>query len=100
MMITSITRFPLPAEAKREVVERELSEVAPLFQAVPGLVRKYFLLTRDGAVAGGVYLWKSLAEARAFSEGPLRSMVRDKFAVEPEITYFDTPVIVENLKPN
>ena len=32
----------------------------------------------------------------AFSEGPLRSMVREKFSVEPEIPYYDAPVIVKN----
>jgi hypothetical protein len=47
--------------------------------------------------SGGVYLWASGAEARACSEGPLRAMVREKFSVEPEITYYDTPVIVDNV---
>lgn len=37
------------------------------------------------------------AEARAFSEGPLRAMVQEKFSVQPEITYYDTPVMVDNL---
>lgn len=96
-MTTSITRFRLPAGVPRKTIEQSLHEVAPQFKTIPGLMRKYFLLAEDGGTGGGVYLWSTLAEARAFSEGPLRAMVREKFAVEPEITYYDTPVIVDNL---
>ena len=46
---------------------------------------------------GGVYLWKSLRDAREFSEGTLRAMIKEAFHVEPSITYFDTPVIVDNV---
>lgn len=95
-MTTSITKFRLPAGVSRETIEQELHQVAPQFKTIPGLRRKYFLLADDGTTGGGVYLWSSRAEARAFSEGPLRAMVREKFSVEPEITYYDTPVIVDN----
>jgi len=96
-MTTTITRFRLPAGVSRQTIEQALHEVAPQFKTIPGLLRKYFLLAEDGSTGGGVYLWSTLAEARAFSEGPLRAMVREKFAVEPEISYYDTPVIVDNL---
>jgi hypothetical protein len=36
-------------------------------------------------------------EARTFSEGSLRPMIREKFRVEPSIEYFDAPVIVDNV---
>jgi len=96
-MTTSIARFPLPTGTARETIEQALQDVAPQFKTIPGLHRKYFLLSADGKTCGGVYLWASVAEARAFSEGPLRTMVREKFAVEADITYFDTPVVVDNL---
>ena len=72
-------------------------EVAPFFQRPPGLVRKYFLLSDDGATGGGVYLWSSRQTAHDFSEGTIRPMIKEKFHVEPSITYFETPVIVDNL---
>lgn len=94
-MITSITKFPLPPDVERPALRQELEAVAPHFKAIPGLIRKYFLLAEDGAACGGVYLWDSMADARAFSEGPLRAMIRQKFSVDPQITYFETPIIVE-----
>ena len=94
-MITSITRFPLSPELERDALRKELEAVAPQFKTIPGLIRKYFLLAEDGSTCGGVYVWDSMAEARAFSEGPLRAMIRQKFSVDPQINYYETPVIVD-----
>ena len=94
-MITSITRFPLTTGLQRDALKQDLEAVAPQFKTIPGLIRKYFLLADDGSACGGVYLWESMAEARAFSEGPLRAMIRQKFSVDPQINYYETPIIVD-----
>jgi hypothetical protein len=96
-MITSITRFSLPAGVPTDVVKKGFLEVAPHFQHPPGLLRKYFLLSEDGKTGGGVYLWNSMAQARTFSERKLRPMIKDKFKVDPSIEYFEAPVVVDNV---
>ena len=96
-MTTSITRFPLPTGIPTEAIKKGFLEVAPKFKHPAGLVRKYFLIAEDGKTGGGVYLWNSMEQARTFSEGVLRPMIREKFRVEPSIEYFDAPVIVDNL---
>jgi hypothetical protein len=96
-MITSITRFQLPPGIPTEAVKNGFLEVAPKFKHPAGLLRKYFLISADGKTGGGVYLWKSMEEARAFSEGVLRKMIKDKFQVEPSIEYYETPVVVDNV---
>jgi hypothetical protein len=96
-MITSITRFPLPPGVPAEAIKKGFMEVAPHFKQPAGLLRKYFLISEDRKSGGGVYLWKSMEQARNFSEGVLRSMIRDKFHVEPSIEYFESPVVVDNL---
>lgn len=96
-MITTIVSFPLPPGLSIDTLKKDLVGVAPQFQAPPGLLRKYFLISEDGAASGGVYLWKTSEQARDFSEGFLRSMIRENFHVDPSITYFDTPVIVDNI---
>ena len=60
-------------------------------------MRKYFLISEAGKTGGGVYLWNSMEEARTFSEGVLRPMIREKFKLEASIEYFEVPVIVDNL---
>lgn len=96
-MITSITRFQLPPGIPADAVKNGFLEVAPKFKHPSGLLRKYFLISEDGSTGGGVYLWKSMDEARTFSEGVLRPMLRDNFHVEPTIEYYETPVIVDNV---
>jgi Putative mono-oxygenase ydhR len=96
-MITSITRFQLPPGVPTEAVKTAYREVAPHFKQPSGLLRKYFLISEDGMTGGGVYLWNSKEQARTFSEGVLRPMIRDKFKVEPSIEYYDAPVVVDNV---
>ena len=96
-MITSITRFQLPPGISTQAVKKGFVEVAPKFKHPAGLLRKYFLISEDGKTGGGVYLWNSMEEARSFSEGVMRPMIRDRFKVEPSIEYYDAPVIVDNV---
>jgi len=96
-MITSITRFQFPRCIPTEAVKKGFLEVAPKFKHPSGLLRKYFLISEDAKTGGGVYPWNSMEEARTFSEGVLRTMIRDKFQVEPSIEYYEAPVVVDNV---
>jgi hypothetical protein len=71
--------------------------VASHFKHPSGLLRKYFLISEDGKTGGGVYLWTSMEQARAFSEGVLRVMIGEKFHLQPSIEYYDAPVVVDNI---
>ena len=97
IMITSITRFQLPPGIPTETIKSGYLEVASHFKHPSGLLRKYFLISEDGKTGGGVYLWKSMEQARTFSEEAIRPMIRDTFKVEPSIEYYDSPVIVDNV---
>lgn len=96
-MTTTITCFAIPSGVSTDTLKKGFAEVAPQFQKPPGLLRKYFLISEDGATGGGVYLWKSQEQARDFSESILRPMIKETFQVDPSITYFDTPVVVDNV---
>ncbi len=69
---------------------------APKYRGTQGLIRKYYVLSQDGGTAGGVYLWKSRADAeRQYSE-EWKNFVREKYGAPPVITYFESPVVVDN----
>ena len=63
----------------------------------PGLIRKYFLLSEDSSTVGGVYLWKSQEKAEQLYSAEWRQAITDKYGTEPSVTYFASPVIVDNL---
>ena len=63
---------------------------------VPGLVRKYYLFNAEAATGGGIYLWKSREDAERTYTAEWKRMIRERYGAEPRITYFDTPVVVDN----
>ena len=96
-MIIALTAFALPKPLTREEARGIFMSTAPKYRGVPGLLRKHYVLSEDGKTAGGVYLWNSKAEAEALYTEAWRSFVREKYGTEPTVTYFDSPVVVDNV---
>ena len=96
-MITVITTYQLPKPITRDEARRMFLSTAPKYQGVPGLVRKYYVLSQDGNSVGGVYLWNSRAEADAMYTESWRAFVQEKYGTDPSLTYLDSPVVVDNL---
>jgi hypothetical protein len=65
------------------------------YQGVRGLVRKYYLFG-DDCTGGGVYLWQDRETAERFYSETWKNMIAQRFGVQPEILFYETPVIVEN----
>lgn len=96
-MITAITQFKLPKSVTLEEARSIFLSTAPKYQDVPGLFRKFYTLSQDGNTVGGIYLWNSRAEAEAMYIESWRVFVREKYGTDPSVTYFDTPVVVDNI---
>lgn len=96
-MITAITTFKLPKPITREEARRIFLSTAPKYRGVPGLFRKVYVFSSDGATVGGVYLWNSRVEAEAMYTDAWRAFVREKYGTEPTVTYFESPVVVDNV---
>ena len=96
-MIIVTTSFPLPKPVTREEARNIFLSTAPKYQGVKGLLRKHFMLSQDGATAGGTYLWNSRQEADAMYTDSWRAFVREKYGTDAIVTYFESPVTVDNL---
>jgi hypothetical protein len=96
-MITAIATFQLPKPITLNQARETFLSTAPKYQGVAGLIRKYYLLSQDGTTVGGVYLWKSRAQAEALYTESWRTFVREKYGTDPTVTYMDSPVVVDNL---
>jgi Putative mono-oxygenase ydhR len=96
-MITAFTSFTLPKPITREEARSIFLSTAPMYRGVQGLFRKIYVLSQDGATAGGVYLWNSRAEAEAMYTESWRAFVRGKYGTDPTVTYFESPVVVDNV---
>ena len=94
-MITAIVRFKLPADVSLADAKALFLGSTPKFQGLPGLLRKYYL--KGDGVGGGVYLWESRAAAEKVYTPAWRKMIADRYGAEPEILFFETPVVVDNV---
>jgi len=95
-MITAITEFKLPAGTPRERAFEIFKASVPRYAGYPGLIRKYFLYGADGSVKG-VYLWESRAAADKLYTAEFRKGIKERFGSEPTITFFETPIVIDNL---
>ena len=96
-MITVIVEFKLPEPTTRDQARETFLSTAPKYKGMPGLVRKYYFLSQDGSKAGGIYLWKSKADADRIYTDEWKAFVRGKYGSDPSMTYLECPVIVDNL---
>jgi hypothetical protein len=96
-VITTITSFRLREPIGRDEAKRIFLSTAPTYQGVAGLHRKCYVLSEDGGTVGGIYLWRSRADAEAMYTDAWRAFVREKYGTEPSVTYFDSPVVVDNV---
>jgi hypothetical protein len=96
-MITAVTAFTLPKPITRQEARSIFLSTAPTYRGVQGLFRKIYVLSQDGVTAGGVYLWNSRPEADAMYTASWRAFVREKYGTDPAVTYFESPVVVDNV---
>ena len=96
-MITALVQFRLPSPITLAEATRRFETSAPKYQNLAGLIRKYYIRSEDGRVAGGIYLWESRQASERVYRGEWRARVEKLYGTTPVITWFDSPVIVDNL---
>ena len=95
-MITAIVRFKLPATIDAAKAAELFKGSAPKYENLKGLVRKYYLFDAESRTGGGCYLWESREAAERVYNAEWRKMITDRYGSASEISYFETPVIVDN----
>ena len=96
-MITALVQIELPQPLSREEAREIFSGTAPKYREIHGLIRKHYILSMDGGTAGGVYLWHSREDAAKLYTDEWKKFILDKYGVLPSVTYFESPVTVDNI---
>lgn len=93
-MIITIVRFPGTSVASAQEALDAVSESAPSYLDVPGLLWKSYVRAEDSSV-GGIYWWVDRASAEAkFNPGWLAG-VTAKYGAEPEVEYLESTLVVD-----
>lgn len=96
-MITTLVQIKLSETLSLNKAQDIFASTAPKYLEVEGLIRKYYILSEDGETAGGVYLWESRKAAKMLYTDEWKNFIFQKYGSEPSVTYFNSPVIVDNL---
>jgi len=94
-MITAVVRFRLP-EGTSDDAKAMFEKSAPNYRGVPGLVRKYYLYGED-RTGGGVLSLECREAAERFYSEAWKSMIAQRYRAQPEISFYDTSIVVENV---
>jgi len=97
-MIVAILTYKLPKRWTLEEAAAVFKSTAPKYLRMPGLLRKHYFLTETGNSVGGIYFWKSKADAEVCYTAEWKAMVTAKYGAAPEILYATVPVTVDNLQ--
>jgi len=94
-MFVAIVQIPMSKRPRDAAVEAA-TKSAPTYTALgaKGLLRKYYLNGEAGG--GGVYLWASEAEARAWYTPEWEARMEAAFGARPVVTYYENHVVVDN----
>jgi hypothetical protein len=94
-MIATVVTFRLPERWTVERAAEVYRSTAPKYLHTPGLVRKHYVLHDGGERSGGIYLWRSRADAEACFDAAWRAAVTEKYGTPPEVVFMTSPVTVD-----
>jgi len=89
----SIVAIKIPPGMTHDQLVEGFKKAVPVYQKVPGLLRKYFTISDDDRF-GGIYLWADRASADRFFDAAWHERVRKTYGTTTHIEFFDAPVIL------
>ena len=95
MVIVSVN-FKLSNDVSRSDLKSKFLETASMYQTTPGLIRKNYLYDEERHVGGGIYLFDSMANAKAWFDEERIAWLAERYS-DPVIHFFDNPVVVDNV---
>jgi len=94
-MIVEFVSFDMPQGFSEDDLIADARGVAEYWQSNPDLIRKHFVKGADGKVAG-IYVWPNKDAALKAHDAAWISRFRARTGTEPEITYFDMFMLIDN----
>lgn len=81
----------LKSELPQESLLEKARARAPQFEAIPGLIQKYYVKTAQPGQFAGIYVWDSMESIQSFRESDLAKSIPQAYEVieAPDIEVMD-----------
>ena len=91
--VATLVQIPIPQGVDRNLILDGFAGAEDTYRNVDGLLRKHFIIG-EGNTFGGVYLWDSMASARAWFNDQWRQRVTDTYGSPPTVEWFEVPIVL------
>lgn len=90
--VSTLVTIAMPAGISKARLVQEFQASIPTYRAVPGLLRKHFIVTDDGRF-GGIYLWRDQAAADRWFNAAWKERVHATYGTDASLEWFDTAIL-------
>ena len=96
-MIVAISRYKFDDSINADRARALSAGSIDKFVDLPGLLRKYFMLSEDASTGASVYLWESRRHVEDFFTEQWKQRIEGKYGHRPTVTIFDCSIVVDNV---
>ena len=94
MIIVEVTFKIDPSLTKKKLREKFL-ETAPIYKKTPGLIRKNYISDLKNNIAGGVYCFDNMLNAKKWFDDERIELITNRYS-KPKLKFYENFVIVDN----
>ncbi len=94
-MIIAIVTFKIDSELTETVLKEKFLETSPIYKDTPGLIRKNYIFDTSKNLAGGVYCFDTIENAKRWFDEDRIKWITNRYS-SPDIKFYKNPVIVDN----
>ena len=76
-------------------LKEKFLETSPIYKDTRGLIRKNYICDTSKNLAGGVYCFDNIENAKKWFDEERVNWITDRFS-KPDIKFYENPVIVDN----
>ncbi len=94
MIIVEVT-FKIDSSLTKELLREKFLETAPIYKTTPGLIRKYYISDLKNNIAGGVYCFDSMLNAKKWFDNERIEWITNRYS-KPKLKFYENFVVVDN----
>ena len=94
-MIIAIVTFKIDSELTELILKEKFLETSPIYKDTPGLIRKNYIYDTSKNLAGGIYCFDNMENAKSWFDEDRIKWITDRYS-SPDIKFYKNPVIVDN----
>ena len=91
--VVTLVEIPIPEGVTAELLHAGFAGAEAEYRAVPGLLRKHFIISDTGTF-GGVYVWDSVRSANAWFDDAWKTRVLERYGKPAVVERFDSPILL------